>query len=225
MGHGNGVLGGGSDLVEQGDGLLLTGDVQPPRRSRGLAERRVDLPEELAGLLVAVGARQVPDALLALGVGVVEAPGQRESGGVLLHQAPRVAPPQRGAVRRDREDPVGLFGGVRGDEIAGQIRVGEYDAFGDGARQRPHVVLARRGEDRQTVLGVVEVDLRERQIQLLDDVLAALRGHRGIGLQLLRRTGQQIAQPDGVLRVVRLAPVRGQEDRHRRIVPGPAAAT
>lgn len=90
-GHGDGVLGGGADLVEQGDGGLFTGDVQPRRGSQGVAERRVDLPEELAGPLVAVGARQVPDALLAFGVGVVEAPGQGNPA-VCCSTRPRASP-------------------------------------------------------------------------------------------------------------------------------------
>ena len=80
-----------ADLVEQGQRRRLPGDVQRPGLCRAArrAHRGVDVAQELAGVLVTEGARQIADPLLALGVEVLAAPGQREAAGVLLGDAVR----------------------------------------------------------------------------------------------------------------------------------------
>lgn len=128
------------------------------------------------------------------------------------------APPlQRDAVGRDDQRPEGGFGGVGGHEVPGEERVGEHHPGGHRAPQRPHLMLAGRGEDDQPVLGVRQIDLFERTVQLPDDVGPPLPGHGRVRREPLLGLGEQIPQTDGVLCVVRFAAVGRQHDGDRRV--------
>lgn len=78
-------------------------------------------------------------------------------------------------------------------------------------------MLPGRGEDHESVLGMCQVDFGQCAVQLLGDLATGLPGDSGIGLKLFLRSGHEIAQPDGILSVVRFATVRGHQDRNCRI--------
>lgn len=154
----------------------------------------------------------------ALGVEVLAVvPGEGEAGEPVLDDAVGAAVPEGGAVGGDRQDPEGALGGLRGDEVAGEEGVRQHDAFGHAAGERPHLVLTRRCEDHQAVLGVCQVDLGEGLVELAGDVEAPLPGDRGIGFQLLLGLGHDIAQPDRVLGVVGLPAMCRSQHGHRWI--------
>ncbi len=214
----DGVVGDAADLVEEGQCRRLTGDVQRARiLAQQFADRGVGLPQEVPGGLVAESARPVADPLLVLGVEVVQGPGEREAAGLLLGDPVAAAVPQRDAVGGDGEHPERTLGGLRRDQVAGEEGVREDHAFGHRAGQGPHLVLTRRGEDHQAVLGVRQVHLGERFLQMPDDIDPALPADRGIRLQLLLGVGHDIAQPDRVLGVLGLPAVRRGQDGHRGI--------
>jgi hypothetical protein len=143
-----------------------------------------------------------------------------EAAGAVLDDPARPAAPQRHPVGGDRQHPERALGGLGGDEIAGQEGVREDDALRNGTGERPDLVLTRRGEDRQAVLGVRQVDLGEGPVEFPGHLHTPLTGDRRVVLQLLLGLGDGVAQPDGVAGVVRLAAVRRRQHRHGRVGAG-----
>jgi hypothetical protein len=181
------------------------------------AHRGVGLAQELAGALLSEGARQVADPLLPFRVEVLHAAGQRKAVGALLGDAVDTAVPQGRAVGGERQHPERALRRLGGDEVAGEEGVGEHHALGHGPGERPHLVLAGSGEDRQAVLGVRQIDLGQGLVEVPDDLGPPFAADRRIGLQLPFGLGHRVAQPDLVLGLVGIAPVGRRQHGDRGV--------
>ncbi len=213
-----GGLGDAADLVQQGQRCLLAGDVQGSGLvAQDRAHGDVRLAQILAGALVTEGARLVADLHPPFGVEVLPDVDQREAAGADFHDPVGAAGPQRDAVGGERQHPEGPLGRLGGDQIAGEEGVREHHALGDGAGQRPDLVLTGGGEDHQAVLGVCQVDFRQGAVELCHDLGAPFPADAGVGFQPLPGLGHHIAQPDRILSALGFAAMCRRQHGHCRI--------
>lgn len=188
------------DLVQQGESGSEAHQIQ---RARVVGEHRaqlfIDRTEEVPRLLVAEGARGVPDPFLALRVRRFLRRDQREAVHLLGTDAVAGADPQRGVVGGDRQHPERPGLGLGRDEVTGEIGVAEHHPFGRGARKLPDPVLVGGGEEYQGVHRPARVHLGSRPLQLVHEGGPDLAADLGVGVEAVSGLGHQVPQADRVL--------------------------